>query len=71
VSAIPEAVAGWRIGLLVPPRDVESAAYALARAAADNPCAAIWLARRRPLETDFSAARMVEETLAIYHELGS
>lgn len=69
VSAIPEVVENGVTGLLVPPRDPDALAEALIRLCEDP-------AERRRLGSNgyhrvrqrFTADRMVEETLAVYHE---
>jgi glycosyltransferase involved in cell wall biosynthesis len=70
VSAIPEIVVDGETGLLVPPRDVDALADALERMLADKPlCQHMGLLGQDRLETDFSAARMVDETAALYTHL--
>lgn len=67
VSAIPEVVVNESTGLLVLPRDVEALTEALARLLADKPLRAhMGLMGRERAEDDFNAARMVDETLALY-----
>ncbi len=68
VSAIPEVVNDHETGLLVEPKDVNGLKDALSEFLKD---AALrqhmgFMGRDR-LETAFSAARMVEETIAVYH----
>ncbi len=70
VSAIPEVVADGETGLLVPPRDPDALAGALARLLADAPLRQhMGLLGRDRLEARFSAERMVSETTALYAEL--
>jgi glycosyltransferase involved in cell wall biosynthesis len=70
VSAIPEVVKHGETGLLVPPRDVDALAEALHQLLRDRPLRQhMGLLGRDRLETQFSAARMVEETVALYHTL--
>jgi glycosyltransferase involved in cell wall biosynthesis len=70
VSAIPEVVVDGETGLLVPPRDVDALAAALTRLLADRPLRQhMGLMGRDRLETHFGAARMVDETLALYERL--
>lgn len=69
VSAIPEVVLDGQSGILVPPRDVEGLRAALETLLRDHALRKhLGLIGQDRLETDFSAARMVEETLAIYHK---
>lgn len=70
VSAIPEVVADEETGLLVPPRDVPALADALRRLLTDAPLRQhMGLMGRDRLETVFNAARMVDETAALYAAL--
>jgi len=70
VSAIPEVVADGETGLLVPPRDVDGLAEALASLLADPARrAAMGAAGRNRRETYFSSERMVDEPLALYQRL--
>ena len=70
VSAIPEVVIDGETGWLVPPRDVDILAAVL-REALTHPT--ILRERgtngRRRLETEFTAAHMVEKTMALYQSL--
>jgi glycosyltransferase involved in cell wall biosynthesis len=69
-SAIPEIIAHGETGLLVPPRDVQALADAMALLLADKPLRMHYgLLGCERLEEKFSAARMVEETLALYKGL--
>jgi glycosyltransferase involved in cell wall biosynthesis len=70
VSAIPEVVVDGETGLLVPPRDVEGLAEALSKLLSDKPLRQyMGLQGQDRLETHFSAARMVDETAALYYTL--
>jgi glycosyltransferase involved in cell wall biosynthesis len=70
VSAIPEIVINDETGLLVPARDVEALAAALENLLADKPLRQyMGLQGQDRLETEFSAARMVGETAALYFTL--
>jgi glycosyltransferase involved in cell wall biosynthesis len=70
VSAIPEIVVDGETGLLVPPRDVEGLAEALRKFLTDKPLRQyMGLQGQDRLETHFSAARMVNETAALYYTL--
>ena len=70
VSAIPEVVVNGETGLLVPPRDVEGLAETLRKLLSDKPLRQyMGLLGQDRLETHFSAARMVEETAALYYTL--
>lgn len=70
VSAIPEVVVDGETGLLVPARDVDALAAALENLLADKPLRQyMGLQGQDRLETDFSAARMVDETAALYFTL--
>ena len=70
VGGIPEAVEDRVSGLLVPPRDPPALAAALRRLAEEPGLArALGQAARARVERDFSAAGMVERTLAVYRRL--
>jgi glycosyltransferase involved in cell wall biosynthesis len=70
VSAIPEIVVNGETGLLVPPRDVTSLTDALDQLLADKPLRQFMgMQGQDRVETRFSAARMVDETAALYHTL--
>lgn len=70
VSAIPEVVARGETGLLVPPRDVDALEGALDTLLGDEALRRhMGLLGEDRLETLFSAARMVEQTLALYNHL--
>ncbi len=67
VSAIPEVVVDGETGLLCPPRDVHALAAALRLLLADpERRERMGTAGRARVEAHFSAARMVEETIALY-----
>jgi glycosyltransferase involved in cell wall biosynthesis len=69
-GAIPEVVNHGETGLLVQPRSPEALAEALRQLLSDKPLRQhMGLLGRDRLETQFSAARMVEETIALYHTL--
>lgn len=71
-GGIPEAVEDGVTGLLVPPRDPEGLARALIGLLGDPArLEAMGGAGRRRFEAAFTVERMVEETLAVYRELGS
>jgi len=70
VSAIPEVVVDGETGLLVTPRDAEALAEALRKLLSDKPLRQyMGLQGQDRLETHFSAARMVNETAALYYTL--
>jgi glycosyltransferase involved in cell wall biosynthesis len=70
VSAIPEVVVDGETGLLVAPRDVDGLAEALRKLLSDKPLRQyMGLQGQDRLETHFSAARMVDETAALYYTL--
>lgn len=70
VSAIPEVVSDGETGLLVPPRNVDALAGALHTLLADPALRRhMGLMGRDRMETTFSAARMVEQTIALYHQI--
>ncbi|MFO7323870.1 MAG: glycosyltransferase [Chloroflexota bacterium] len=70
VSAIPEVVQHGVTGLLVPPRDTGALAGALRVLLADPPLRQhMGLLGEDRLEEQFSAERMVDETLALYQSL--
>lgn len=67
VSAIPEIIIPEQTGLLVPPRDVSALAAAMSRLAADRALRAyMGLLAAARVETAFSDARMVQETITYY-----
>ncbi len=68
VSAIPEVVIDRETGLLVEPRDVDGLNKALSELLKDAALRQhMGLMGRDRMETAFSAKRMVEETIAVYH----
>jgi glycosyltransferase involved in cell wall biosynthesis len=70
VSAIPEVVSDGETGLLAPPRDADALAAVLNTLLADPALRRhMGLMGRDRMETHFSAARMVEQTIALYHQL--
>jgi glycosyltransferase involved in cell wall biosynthesis len=70
VGGIPELVEDGRTGLLVPPRDPEALADALARLR-NNPSLAGQLARAgKEKAATYTAAAMADRYLALYRELG-
>lgn len=70
VSAIPEIVADGETGLLVPTRDAEALADALALLLGDYVLRRhMGLLAEDRLETHFSADRMVNQTVALYRDL--
>lgn len=70
VSAIPEVINDQETGLLVAPRDVPELAAALSQLLADAPLRRhMGLLGRDRMERHFSAARMVDETVSLYHTL--
>jgi glycosyltransferase involved in cell wall biosynthesis len=70
VGAIPEVVADGETGLLVEARAPDALASALARVLGQPDLArALGAAGRRRVEREFSAERMVRETLAVYARL--
>jgi glycosyltransferase involved in cell wall biosynthesis len=69
VSAVPEVVIDGETGLLVPPGDPAALADALVQLCQDAALRRrLGLAGYRRVREYFSADRMVEETLAVYHE---
>jgi len=70
VSGVPEVVRDGVEGYLVPPRDPESLADALARMLADPPGRErMGIAAKRRVEEAFSVERMVAVTCALYGEV--
>lgn len=68
VSAIPEVVVDRETGLLVEPKDVDGLKKALTELLKDAALRQhMGLMGRDRMETAFSAKRMVEETMAVYH----
>lgn len=70
VSAIPEIVVHGETGLLVPARDVDALAGALVSLLGDAPLRKhMGMLAEDRLETHFSAARMVDETISLYRKV--
>ncbi len=70
VSAIPEVIADGETGILVSPHDIDAMASALSRLIADAPLRRhLGLLGRDRLETEFSIARMTDETLRLYAQV--
>lgn len=70
VSAIPEVVVNGETGLLVPPRDENRLAEAMTMLLRDAPLRKhMGLMGLERLETHFSVAKMVNETVALYEQL--
>jgi glycosyltransferase involved in cell wall biosynthesis len=70
VPGCREVVREGENGCLVPPRDAEALAEALARLAADSALrAAYGRASRRLADAEFGIGRVAEETLAVYDKL--
>jgi glycosyltransferase involved in cell wall biosynthesis len=70
VSAIPEVIADGETGILVPARDAVAIADALTRLIADAPLRRhMGLLGRDRLETQFSVAKMIEETIQVYQQV--
>ena len=68
VSAIPEVVVDRETGILVAPRDVNGLAEAMSELLRDPALRQhMGMMGRDRLETAFSATRMVDETIALYH----
>jgi glycosyltransferase involved in cell wall biosynthesis len=66
-SAIPEIVLNGQTGLTVPPRDPQALAAAMRALLLDKPLRMhLGMMGEDRLETHFSAARMVDETIALY-----
>ena len=69
-GGIPESVVDGETGLLVPPRDPDALASAILRLLPDPARRrALGQAGRERVRARFSAARMVAETAAVYHDL--
>ena len=70
VGGIPEVVEREATGLLVPPRDASALGAAIVRLLRDPALAARFAAAGRArVEQRFTAERMVQETLDVYHRL--
>lgn len=70
VGAIPEVVADGESGVLVRPRDVDGLARALDALLSDRSLRLhMGLMGEDRLETHFSAGRMADETITIYHDI--
>ncbi|MEA5505323.1 glycosyltransferase family 4 protein [Halotia wernerae UHCC 0503] len=71
VDGIPETLDDRQAGLLVPPKDSQTLATALAQLLQDPKQLHNWKTRAKQNLERFSAARVHEETLAVYRELSS
>ncbi len=72
MGGIPEAVRDGETGLLTSPRDAKALAEAIERLLADpERRQAMGRAGRRRVEESFSMERAIEDTVALYHELGA
>jgi glycosyltransferase involved in cell wall biosynthesis len=71
VDGIPETLDNRQAGLLVPPKDSQTLAAALAQLLKDPKQLHNWKTRAKQNLERFSAARVHEETLAVYRELFS
>jgi glycosyltransferase involved in cell wall biosynthesis len=70
VSAIPEIIVHGETGLLVPPRNTDALADALVSLLSDTPLRKhMGMLAEDRLESHFSAARMVDETIALYRKI--
>ncbi|CEJ46850.1 Glycosyl transferase, group 1 (Glycosyltransferas e) [Umezakia ovalisporum] len=71
VDGIPETLDNRQAGILVPPQDSQSLATALTILLRDPANLQRWKCRAKENLERFSAARVNEETLAVYHELAT
>ena len=71
VDGIPETLDNRQAGILVPPQDSQTLATALAQLLADPVQLQRWKCRAQENLERFSAKRVNEETLAVYHELAT
>lgn len=70
VSALPEIIREGETGLLVPPRDVAGLAEALTLLLADRPLRQhMGLLAEDRIESQFTAARMIDQTITLYKQL--
>jgi glycosyltransferase involved in cell wall biosynthesis len=69
VDGIPETLDYGEAGILVPPQDSQSLAYALIQLLSDRQKLQDWKLRGQKNLQRFSTTRMTEETLNIYSEL--
>ncbi len=69
VDGIPETLDNRQAGILVPPQDSQTLATALTQLLRDPVQLRRWRCRAKENLQRFSAARVNEETLAVYHEL--
>ena len=69
VDGIPETLEHSQAGILVPPKDIQSLASVLAKLLSDRQLLNEWKFRAQQNLERFHAARINEETLAIYREM--
>ncbi|MBK1986709.1 glycosyltransferase family 4 protein [Sphaerospermopsis aphanizomenoides BCCUSP55] len=69
VDGIPETLDHRQAGILVPPKDSQKLAHALAQLLSDAKLLQRWKFRAKQNLERFSAARVNEETLTVYREL--
>jgi glycosyltransferase involved in cell wall biosynthesis len=69
VDGIPETLDHSQAGILVPPKDIQSLASVLAKLLSDRQLLNEWKFRAQQNLERFHAARVNEETLAIYREM--
>jgi glycosyltransferase involved in cell wall biosynthesis len=67
VGGIPEALDGGKAGILVPPRNAEAVAQALAHLLKDHQELSTWRRRARQNIEWLQVGRAAEETLKVYH----